>query len=90
MSDNIFFKYQGPFTIIRIIEICGSKSHFDLNKTIKINNITDLFRAKTNDISFLNSAKYKNQALKTKGKLTKLERKLQKKEATLYQLLKEL
>ena len=67
MSDNIFFKYQGPFTIIRIIEICGSKSHFDLNKTIKINNITDLFRAKTNDITFLNSAKYKNQSIKCKA-----------------------
>ena len=67
MSDNIFFKYQGPFTLIRIIETCGSKSQFDSSKTIKINNITDLYRAKTNDITFLNSAKYKNQSIKCKA-----------------------
>jgi UDP-3-O-[3-hydroxymyristoyl] glucosamine N-acyltransferase len=67
VSDNIFFKYQGPFTITKIIKTCGSKSKFDLNKTIKISNITDLFRAKANDITFLNSAKYKNQSIKCKA-----------------------
>ena len=67
MSDNFLFKNKGPFSIKKIIAISGSKNFFELKAKIKIHNITDLLRAGEKDITFLHSAKYKNQALKTKA-----------------------
>ena len=67
MSGNIFFKNRGPFSIKKIIDICKGKSNSELDTTIKIHNITDLFRAKARDITFLNSAKYKNDSLNIKA-----------------------
>ena len=67
MSNNFFFKNKGPFSIKKIIAISGSKNSFEPNTKIKIYNITDLLKAKEKDITFLHSAKYKNQALKTKA-----------------------
>ena len=68
MSDsNIFFENQGPFSLSKIIETSESKSYSDRDKKIKINNIIDLFRAKPNDITFLNSAKYKNDSINSKA-----------------------
>ena len=67
MSDNLFFKNKGPFSIKKIIETCGCREYSGLKVTIKINNITDLFRAKKNDITLLNSIKYKKDSLKSKA-----------------------
>ena len=66
MSSNFFFKNKGPFSIKKIVETCESKVHSELVSNIKIQNILDLFRAKKNDITFLNSVKYKNESLKSK------------------------
>ena len=67
MSDNLFFKNRGPFSIKKIIDTCGSKSNTEKDITVKIHNIVDLFRAKKNDITFLNSSKYKKDSLKCKA-----------------------
>ena len=68
MSDNIFFKNKGPFSIKKIIEISGCKTYPATNTATNIENIADIYSAKENDISFLNSAKYKNDCLKSKMK----------------------
>ncbi len=67
MSNNFFFKNKGPFSIKKIIAVSGSENYSELDKKIKIHNITDLFRAKETDITFLHSVKYKNPALNTKA-----------------------
>ena len=59
MSNNFFFKNKGPFSIKKIVETCEDKVHSGLDSNIKIHNIIDLFRAKENDITFLNSTRYK-------------------------------
>ena len=68
MSNNFFFKNKGPFPIKKIIDICESEVYFGSDLTIKIKDITDLFRARENDITFLNSTKYKEKSLKSKAK----------------------
>ena len=67
MNNIFFFKNQGPFSIKKIIAISGSLNSFEPDTKIKIHNISDLLNAKEKDITFLHSAKYKNQALKTKA-----------------------
>ena len=67
MSCNFFFKNKGPFSIKKIIETCGGKAPSEVFSNIKIQNIIDLFRAKENEITFLNSIKYKEKSLKSKA-----------------------
>ena len=67
MSENIFFKNKGPFSIKKIFEICGSKNLPKENLSTKVHDISDIFRAKENDITFINSVKYKNESLNTKA-----------------------
>ena len=67
MNNIFFFKNKGPFSIKKIIAISGSINSFEPDTKIKIHNISDLLNAKEKDITFLHSAKYKNQALKTKA-----------------------
>ena len=67
MSINFFFKNKGPFSVKKIIDICTGEVHSELDFNIKINNIMDLFRAKENDITFLNSIKFKEKSLKCKA-----------------------
>ena len=67
MSNNFFFKNKGPFSIKKIIETCEGKVNSEMNSTIIIQNIIDLFRGKENDITFLNSLKYKEESFKTKA-----------------------
>ena len=57
MDNNFFFFFKGPFTIKKIVEICGGNAHCETGSNINIHNIIDLFRAKENDITFLNSIK---------------------------------
>ena len=67
MIHNSFFKNEGPFPVQKIVEVCGSKTNFDLNSKTKIHNITDLLSAGKNDITFFNSPKYKKEALNCKA-----------------------
>ena len=67
MDNNFFFKNKGPFSIKKIVETCGDNVHSGTDSNIKIHNIIDLFRAKENDITFLNSVKYKEKSLKSKA-----------------------
>ena len=67
MSINFFFKNKGPFSIKKIVETCEDKVHSGLDSNIKIHNIIDVFRAKENDITFLNSPRYKEKSLKSKA-----------------------
>ena len=67
MSNNFFFKNKGPFSIKKIIETCRGKAPSEVFSNIKIQDIIDLFRAKENEITFLNSIKYKEKSLKSKA-----------------------
>jgi|TARA_B100001964_G_scaffold20485_1_gene20804 UDP-3-O-[3-hydroxymyristoyl] glucosamine N-acyltransferase len=67
VDNNFFFKNKGPFTIKKIVEICGGNAHCETGSNINIHNIIDLFRAKENDITFLNSIKYKEESLKSEA-----------------------
>ena len=67
MDNNFFFKNKGPFSIKKIVETCGDNAHSEKDSNIKIYNIIDLFRAKENDITFLNSIKYKEKSLKSEA-----------------------
>ena len=67
MDNNFFFKNKGPFSIKKIVETCGDKVYSGLDFNIRIHNIVDLFRAKENDITFLNSTRYKEKSLKSKA-----------------------
>ena len=49
-----------------------------LDSNIKIHNIIDLFRAKENDITFLNSIKYKEKSLNSKATACITNKKLTK------------
>ena len=66
MNNNFFFKNIGPFSIKTIADTCEGKVHSG-DTIIKIQNIIDLFKAKENDVSFLNSIKYKEMSLKNKA-----------------------
>ena len=68
MSGNIFFKNRGPFSIRKIIDTCKGKTICDLDGSIKIHNIADLYGAKPHDITFLNSPKYKKDSLSVKAR----------------------
>ncbi|HJO76016.1 MAG TPA: LpxD N-terminal domain-containing protein, partial [Pelagibacteraceae bacterium] len=78
MSCNFFFKNKGPFSVKKIVDICSGEVHSELDSNIKINDIMDLFRAKENDITFLNSIKYKEKSLKCKATACITNKKLTK------------
>ena len=78
MSCNFFFKNKGPFSVKKIVDICVGEVHSGLDFNIKIHNIIDLFRAKENDITFLNSIKYKEKSLKCKATACITSKKLTK------------
>ena len=55
---NQFFKKKGPFLLKDIVNLINCKNiNFDNKK--KIFNINDLVSASSNEITFLNSTKYK-------------------------------
>tara|TARA_A100001037_G_scaffold289073_1_gene300448 strand:+ start:1057 stop:2037 length:981 start_codon:yes stop_codon:yes gene_type:complete len=64
--DNPFFVNKGPVKVSEILNILNLKNK-DLNIDQSINDIKDLYNAKSNDISFFHSKKYKDLAIKTKA-----------------------
>jgi len=67
VKKSFFFENKGPFPFKKIVDVGGGKYEFKKDISIKIMNISDLYMAKKNEISFLNSTKYKDAALKTKA-----------------------
>jgi len=65
MTKNPFYEKKGPYPINEIIKAIGSDSKIDNN--IKIYGFESLVDAGNNDITFLNSQKYKDFSLKTKA-----------------------
>jgi len=65
MPINQFFQNKGPFPLSRILSEINSKEKFSGDK--QLYDIKDLLNADTNDITFLNSSKYKEESLKTKA-----------------------
>ena len=60
-----FFEKKGPFLLQDIIKLVECKN-IDININKKeINNINNLVNSKNNEITFFNSIKYKEYALKT-------------------------
>ena len=78
MNCNFFFKNKGPFSVKKIVDICEAQVYSDLDSNIKVHNIMDLFRAKENDITFLNSIKFKEKSLKCKATACITSKKLTK------------
>jgi len=66
MSNNQFFEKKGPFPLKTILSELKSSIQIT-NRDYLIHNIQDLFSANKNDITFLHSSKYKDQANKTKA-----------------------
>ena len=78
MSCNFFFKNKGTFSVKKIVDVCAGEVLSELDSNIKIHNIMDLFRAKENDITFLNSIKFKEKSLKCKATACITSKKLTK------------
>ena len=67
MASNQFFEKQGPFPLRDIIKTIGCTSDFSNAKNFKIFGVESLLDAKANDMTFLNSIKYKDISSKTKA-----------------------
>ena len=67
MNSNFFFENKGPFSLKKVVEVSGGRLASEKDVSIKIVNISDLFTAKKNEISFLSSSKYKDAARKSKA-----------------------
>ena len=65
--SNPFFKKQGPFNILEILESLKINHDNILKKKEDIHDVKDLFSSSTNDITFFHSKKYKQVANKTKA-----------------------
>ena len=67
MAANQFFAKQGPFPlkeIVKTIDCIGDFSHL---KNFEIHGVESLVEAKEDDMTFLNSTKYKDVSSKTKA-----------------------
>ena len=67
MESNQFFVKQGPYPLKEIVKIIGCIGDFSHLKNFEISGVESLVNAKEDDISFLNSIKYKEVSLKTKA-----------------------
>ena len=63
---NPFFKNNGPFKILDILQLINLNS-FKFDNSQKINDIKDLFTSEKDDITFFHSKKYQNIAKNTKA-----------------------
>ena len=67
MSENQFFERKGPFPLNEIIKVIGSNGYISKNDNFKIHSFESLDNANINDMTFLNSSKYRDLSLKTKA-----------------------
>ena len=67
MSSNQFFAKRGPFPLKELIKTIGCVDDFSQVNDFDIYGVESLINAKENDVTFLNSSKYKEDSLKTKA-----------------------
>ena len=67
MSATQFFVKKGPFPLMEIIKKIGHHSNMIKNDEVNIQGFEPLNSANVNDLTFLNSIKYKDLSLKTKA-----------------------
>ena len=67
MVTNQFFEKQGPFPLKKIIKLIDCDGDFSNVDDLEIDGVESIFNAQKNDMTFLNSAKYKEISLKTKA-----------------------
>ena len=67
MSENQFFERKGPFPLNEIIKVIGCNGNFPKNDNFEIYSFESLDNANINDMTFLNSSKYRDLSLKTKA-----------------------
>ena len=67
MASNQFFVKQGPISLKKIIKSIDCTNDFSNKRDFEVYGIESLDNAKKNDMTFLNSSKYKNDSLKTKA-----------------------
>jgi len=65
MGTNQFFQNKGPFLLSKITSEINSKNSSSIDGAVF--DVKDLVKAEKNDITFLNSIKYKNESLTTKA-----------------------
>ena len=67
MPKNHFYEKKGPFPLKKIIKTIGYNGNFSLQNNFVIHSFESLDNAGENDMTFLNSSKYKDLSLKTKA-----------------------
>jgi len=67
MTKNHFYEKKGPYPLNEIVKTISCASSFNNKKNIEIHGLESLTNATVNDITFLNSQKYKEFSLKTKA-----------------------
>ena len=67
MPNNQFFEKKGPFPLKDIVKTLGCNNEINIDDNFKIHGIESLDNANRNDMTFLNSHKYKDLSLKTEA-----------------------
>jgi len=67
MTENHFYEKEGPYPLKDIVKIIACTNILDDKNNIEIYGFESLTNATLKDITFLNSAKYKDFSLKTKA-----------------------
>ena len=65
MTKNHFYEKKGPHPLNEIIKVISCDNKFDNKNNIEIHGFESLTNATKDDITFLNSTKYKDFSLKT-------------------------
>ena len=67
MVSNQFFVKKGPYPLKEIIKAIDCTNNYSNVKDFEIHGVESLVNAKENDMTFLNSSRYKDVSLKTKA-----------------------
>ena len=67
MVSNQFFVKRGPYPLKEIIKAIDCSNDYSHVKDFEIHGVESLINAKENDMTFLNSSRYKDVSLKTKA-----------------------
>ena len=67
MVSNQFFVKKGPYPLKEIIKAIDCTNNYSNVKDFEIHGVESLVNAKENDMTFLNSGRYKEVSLKTKA-----------------------
>ena len=65
MTKNHFYEKKGPYPLNEIVKAIASDNKLSNKNNIEIHGLESLANATVNDITFLNSQKYKDFSLKT-------------------------